>query len=164
MKYAEFIISILYSKIMIIWYELHLLPQSGTLFLLYIKYVLGMKCLSSFLALDSLTGWVMWPCCVVKSSIIIKILRYCLVLQSQLASVPDLHAQLFLEPTPSDHPYNITATSHPLPIQGAVVHLRWMISDHYLKVGDDTVFGHTCNNTVKTTDNRNLETVFIYTY
>lgn len=78
----------------------------------------------SFLALDSLTGWVMRPCCVFKSWIIIKILRCCLVLQSQLALVPDLHLQLFLEPAPSDCPYNKVATSHPLPIQGAVVHLR----------------------------------------
>lgn len=117
-----------------------------------------------FLALDSLMGWVMWPCCVVKSWIIIKILRCCLVLWSQLASVPDLHLQLFLEPAPFDCSYNKVATSHPLHIQEAVVRLHWMISDHYLKAGDDIMFEHTCNNTVKTIHNRNLVSVFIYMY
>lgn len=117
----------------------------------------------SSLVLDSLTGWVMWPCCVIKSWIIIKILRCCLVLRLQLALVPGLHLQLFLEPVPSDHPGNKAATSHPLPTQGAVVHLHWMISDHYLMVVDDTVFEHTWKNVVGSTTTESCK-LFSYRY
>jgi len=158
---AEFVISVLYSKINITQWELHFrhtLEQS--VFIVY-KNCSWYEMPCCVLVLDSLTGWVMWPCCIVKSWTVIKILRHCLVQQSQLALVPNLHLQLFLEPAPSDHPGNRVATSHPLPLWGATVHLHWMISDHYLMEGDDIMFEHTCKNVVRTTENKILEAVFV---